>query len=353
MDSNKNNNIDYALGTYTYSVHDFAPQKLFDMITDIRVSKPYVIADTAKKRKRRSSLTNDGKLVILACDHPARNVTSVGKNPAAMGDRTDYLGRILRVITSDEIDGAMTTPDIMDDLFIVDYIYREKCGKSFLDNKVLAGCMNRSGLAGFKYELDDMVTAFDAESIHELGLDASKILLRLEKQSEESIKTLRYCSDAINECNKYNIPIMIEPLPVELTGDGLGYRTKMDKVSLIQTIGVASALGSSTRNHWIKIPYIEGYEEVVKSTTMPILMLGGASEGSPVNTVKNFAAGMGAGSNVRGALVGRNVLYPGKDDPRSVGCAISKIVHEGISVTEALSYIKGSRGGDMEFFKFI
>jgi DhnA-type fructose-1,6-bisphosphate aldolase and related enzymes len=343
--------VNYAIGKYAYTPREFTPEKLFDMITDIRVSKPYVIADEAKKRKKRESLTLDGKLVILACDHPGRHVTSVGSNPVAMGIRTDYLSRILRVLSSDEIDGVMTTPDIMDDLFIINYIYGEYCGKSFLDNKVLVGCMNRSGLAGFQYEMDDMMTAYDAATMHEMGFDASKILLRLDKDkhSKESIKTLGYCAKAINECNKYNLPIMIEPLPVELSQDGTSYKIKMNKESLIQTIGVASALGSSSRNHWIKIPYVDGYDMVVKSTTMPILMLGGASEGSPINTIENFERGMGAGRNVRGALVGRNVLYPGNDDPMAVAIAISRVVHKNYSAAEAVSYLAGIRNSSMDF----
>lgn len=345
------NNIDvnYAIGSYVFVDREFTPETLFDMITDIRVSKPYIIADEAKLRKRRDKLTEDGKLIILACDHPARHVTSVGSDPVRMGNRNDYLSRIVRVLVSDEIDGVMATPDLIDDLFIINYMIKESGGESFLDNKVLVGCMNRSGLSGFKYEMDDMVTAYTAEAMHEMNLDASKILLRLDKDwhSRESIKTLGYCAKAINECNKYNLPIMIEPLPVEQLENGTGYRVKMDKDSMIQTIGVASALGSSTKGHWIKIPYVEGYDKVVKSTTMPILMLGGAPEGSPINTIENFTRGMGAGKNVRGALVGRNVLYPGSDDPQAVAVAISRIIHKNYTAVQAVSYTRENRGKDI------
>lgn len=343
--------VNYAIGNYVFVNREFAPEKLFDMITDIRVTKPNVIADEAQRRKVRETLTYDGKLIILACDHPARHVTSVGSDPVRMGNRTDYLGRILRVMISDEVDGVMATPDLMDDLFIINYIYREYTGQSFLDNKVLVGCMNRAGLNGFKYEMDDRMTAYDAETMHAMKIDASKILLRLDKDwhSKESIMTLGYCAKAINDCNKYNIPIMIEPLPVEQAENGAAYKVKMEKNALIQTIGVASALGSSTKGHWIKIPYVDGYDEVVKSTTMPILMLGGAPEGSPINTIENFERGLGTGRNVRGALVGRNVLYPGNDDPQAVAVAISRLVHKNYDSTQAVSYIRENRGKGIDF----
>jgi DhnA family fructose-bisphosphate aldolase class Ia len=46
---------------------------------------------------------------------------------------------------------------------------------------------------------------------------------------------------------------------------------------------------------------------------------------------------MAAGANVRGALVGRNVLYPGDDDPRAVAEAVGGIVHQGWTVEQAMN----------------
>jgi hypothetical protein len=56
-----------------------------------------------------------------------------------MGNRYDFLGRILRVVTSPEIDGVMGTTDIIEDLLIVDQLFIERGGRSFLDNKILLG----------------------------------------------------------------------------------------------------------------------------------------------------------------------------------------------------------------------
>ena len=44
-----------------------------------------------------------------------------------------------------------------------------------------------------------------------------------------------------------------------------------------------------------------------------------------------------AGANVRGALVGRNVLYPGAEDPLAMAEAVVGIVHEGWTVERALA----------------
>ena len=77
-------------------------------------------------------------------------------------------------------------------------------------------------------------------------------------------------------------------------------------------------------------------------------MLGGASKGSPIETVESFEKGMGAGANVRGALVGRNILYPGVDDPMAVAAAVSRVVHEDYSTLAAIKYLASIRGTDLE-----
>ena len=117
---------------------------------------------------------------------------------------------------------------------------------------------------------------------------------------------------------------------------------------LIKTIGVASALGDSSMNLWLKIPYCEGYDRVVRATTLPLLMLGGESSGDPTGVIQDFVNGMKAGKNVRGALVGRNVTFPGNDDPRAVASAIHGVVHKGWSAPEAVEHLLQVRNQEMD-----
>ena len=46
------------------------------------------------------------------------------------------------MITSEEFDGVMGTTDILEDLFLVNYLLKGMGKKPFLDGKVLLGCMN-------------------------------------------------------------------------------------------------------------------------------------------------------------------------------------------------------------------
>lgn len=336
----------YSIGTYEFKSKEFFPEDIFSKITDIRVSNPGLIEKIAASRKRRPALTTDGRLTILAADHPARMVTRVGDDPVRMGDRHELLSRILRVVTSPEIDGIMGTPDIIEELMVVDYLYQEAGGESFLANKVLLGCMNRGGLAGVSFEMDDRMTAYTAPGIKKMRLDGAKIMFRLEVTESASGLTIEYCSKVINELADLGIPVFLEALAV--VKEGGAYKTRKNSEDLIKVIGVASGLGYTSAMTWLKIPYCDNYEAVARATTCPILMLGGESKGDPTPTIEEFAKGMKAGPTIRGALVGRNVTFPGNDDPRAVACAINGIVHRGFSAEEAVDYLMSKRGTGMD-----
>ncbi len=337
----------YSIGDYEFDVEEFFPRYIFDMITDVRVNARDIVREEARARKRREHIAGkDGRLTILAADHPARRITKSGDDPLIMGDRLSYLGRLLRVITNPEFDGIMGTPDIIEDLFIVSHLVRKGGGPGFLDGKVILGCMNRGGLSGVAFEMDDKFTAFTVESIKELRLDGSKIMFRLDIHSPESGKTIMYCANAVNECNKAGITTFLEPLPVEATDTG--YKTLKNAEDLVKIVGIASALGGTSMNTWLKIPYCDNYHLVARASTCPKLMLGGESKGDPTPTITEFVQGMKAGKSIRGALVGRNVHHPGKDDPLAVALAINGVVHQGFSVEQAVDHLMESRGKGMD-----
>jgi hypothetical protein len=188
----------YQIGSYTFTPQAFFPRELFDRLTDVRVTRPQVVEEEARARTRRPRLTTDGRLVILAADHPARGVAGVGGDPIAMGNRWGLLSRILRVVTTPEVDGVMATPDIIEELFIISRLVRESGGPPLLDGKVLLGCMNRGGLAGAAFEMDDRMTAFTPDLIGQLSLDGANLMFRLEPSEPSSGWTIEYCARAID-----------------------------------------------------------------------------------------------------------------------------------------------------------
>ena len=315
---------------------------IFDQITKVRAEQPDLVVAEAEARERRPTLTLDGKLTILAADHLARMVTNLGDNPVGMGDRQQYLGRVLRVMTTPGIDGVMGTTDILEDLLIINHLVKEAGGPGFLDGRLMIGCMNRSGLAGSAWEMDDRMSSWTAESLSMMRLDGAKVMFRLcLEEPELSNRTMEYCYQAINDCNELGIPTFLEPIPVKHV-EGK-YVFQRDYVSLIKTVSVAYGMGDSSRYLWLKIPYGDQYELVARAVTCPLLMLGGESTGDPTGIIQQFEAGMKAGNNIRGALVGRNITFPGQDDPLAVALAVNAVVHEGATVEQAVEVLMGRR----------
>src|SRR3972149_1276822 len=267
----------YEIGNYEFRPEAFFPRALFARTREPRVTRPEVIEGEAAARRRRERLTTDGRLTILAADHPARMVLGVGDDPAAMGHRWGLLARILRGLHTEELDGVMATPDIVEELLIVNRLDKELGGPGFLDHKVLLGCMNRGGLAGAGFELDDRMTGYTPERIAALRLDGAKMMFRLDPGDPASLWTIEYCVRAIDECHGRGIPVFLEALYIE-RADGKPKAAKHAD-ALIRVVSVATGLGASTALTWLKIPYCEHYERVAQATTCPILMLGGGAGG--------------------------------------------------------------------------
>jgi hypothetical protein len=336
---------------------DFLPASVLAQLTGIRVSDPDRSLRVAGARKRRARLTIDGKLNLLAADHPARRVLRVGDDPLAMADRHDYLARIVRVLQSDLVDGVLATMDILEDLLLLHDLSGKAGGPALLDDKVLVASLNRGGLLGAGWELDDPITGATPATCAAWGLDGAKMLLRLCDDDPGSLKTLLAAARAISELNALGLPMFLEPLPVVKSEQG--FKVVKTGEALAKLAGVASALGDSSRYLWLKLPYCENYEMVTRATTLPILLLGGEAVGEATPFLREVAAGLAIGASVsgregrrllvtgpvRGALVGRNVLYPGAEDPLVVAEAVGGIVHRGWQVEQALALARDAAGG--------
>lgn len=310
----------------SFSSKTFFPDSLLHAVIDARVERPTLALDAAEARKRRTSLTLDGRLNIIAADHPARYVSNVGSNILGMADRRDYLARILRVLVSEGVDGVMASMDILEDLLLVDGLRAERDLPPLLDHKLLIASFNRGGLAGAAWELDDPMTGPDATVCRQFHLDGAKTLLRVDLNEAASLKTIVACAEAITHCNTLELPMFLEPLPVAKTDKG--YPVTKTAEAVARLAGVASALGDSSRNLWLKLPYTEDFATVASSTTLPILLLGGESAGNPKPFLEQLHTAMNSGYNVRGAMVGRNVLFPGDGDPGVIARAAGAIIHD-------------------------
>src|SRR5579871_1103581 len=133
----------------------------FEALRELRARRPELIAARAAERRRRPLLGADGRLMIVAADHPARGSLGVRGVANAMANRYDLLRRLLVALSRPGVDGLLATADIIEDLLLL----------GALEDKVVFGSMNRGGLQGASFELDDRFTAYDAATIAAMGLD--------------------------------------------------------------------------------------------------------------------------------------------------------------------------------------
>jgi len=319
-----------------FSKEELIPAELFARITDIRVSSPDFVVEIAGNRDRRGTFAPAGRINIVAADHPARGSVAVGDEPFAMADRHELLARLVYVLRSEWVDGVLGSMDLLEELLILhDLLEGEDRG--FLDEKLMIASLNRGGHPGAVWELNDPITGTDAATCIEMNLDAAKMLLRMDKTSEDSLKTLLACAEGVREMSREGLPIFLEPLPVKKEGGT--YSVLKDPDLLVELASITAALGNTSRYTWLKLPFTDDFERVTGSTTLPIVILGGGRSSDIKGLLDNLDRALSAGPQVRGAMFGRNVLFPGSVDSLKLSEAIGRLVHGENSLKEVVDIV--------------
>ena len=286
----------------------------FEALRRIRAEKPDQVSAAFHSRTKRELLGDDGKLFIVAADHPARGALAVGDNPTAMANRYELLERMAIALSRPGVDGVLGTPDIIDDLAAL----------GLLDNMIVVGSMNRGGLRGASFEMDDRYTGYDVASMVERGVDFAKTLVRINLADAGTAPTLEATAKAVNEAAAAKLPIMLEPFMSNWVDGKVVNDLSTDAV--IQSIGIAAGLGNDSAYTWMKLPVVEDMERVMESTTLPTLLLGGDNGGDPDATYASWQNAL-ALPGVRGLTVGRTLLYPHDDDVAAAVDIAANMVH--------------------------
>lgn len=284
-------------------------------LLEVRARRPELIAETAAARRRRPLLADDGRTCIIAADHPARAALKVGSDPLAMARRRDLLERLMVALAQPGVDGVLGTPDLLEDLLLL----------GALDGRIAIGSMNRGGLPGAAWELDDRFTAYDAGAIARDGLDGGKMLLRLALNDPGTAATLEGCSRAVTELAARKLVAMVEPLPACREPDGT-VRISKEPDELVRLIGVASGLGNTSAYTWLKVHVTRDMERVLEATTLPTLLLGGDPGDRPAEVFEGWKRALRI-PQVRGLVAGRALLYPPDGDVAAAVAAATRLVH--------------------------
>ncbi|MFE0100275.1 deoxyribose-phosphate aldolase [Streptomyces sp. NPDC059009] len=283
-----------------------------------RARHPEAIAEAAARRPRRPLLGRSGRLLIVAADHPARGALGVGRDPLAMAHRTDLLQRLCLALSRPGVDGVLATADILEDLLLL----------GALDGKVVMGSMNRGGLAGAAFELDDRFTGYRPQDLARIGFDAGKLLLRVDHRDPGSLDTLHAAARAVDAMAEHRLPVFVEPFLSRREGDGGRregsgvLRNDLSPEAVITSIAIASGLGGTSAYTWLKVPVTRNPDDmarVLETSTLPAVLLGGdvgddRNGANDEDAVYEKWRGALQLPTVQGLVAGRALLYPPDGD---------------------------------------
>ena len=285
-------------------------------LVDARVHEPERIAGAYAGRRRRETLTRDGMLFIVAADHTARGMVALGSNRLAMANRRQTLDGLLTALAHPRVDGVLASADIMDDLALL----------GALDDRVAVGTMNRGGLAGVRWTLDDRFTAYDTRHLVASNLDAGKMLLRIDDNDAACAPTLEACAHAVQELADHKMLAMVEPIPYTTDGNGAAVWDH-DPDKLLRAVGVSAGLAASSAYTWLKIQATDDIATVAAMTTQPLLLLGGAPGPDPAATFALWERCL-AQPSVKGLVIGRSLLYPPDGDVAGAVATAARLVEQ-------------------------
>ena len=284
-------------------------------LTAVRRHDPGAVERAWQARRRRPLLGAADQLLIVAADHMARGALGVRDDRMAMASRPEVLERLAIALTRPGVDGVLGTPDVLEDLLLM----------GLLDDKVVVGSMNRGGLQGASFELDDRFTGYRARDIARNRLDGGKMLTRICLADDGTAPTLQASAQAITELAEAGVMAMIEPFWSVRADDGR-VRNLLDPDSVITSVHVASGLGATSAYTWLKLPVVDDMERVLEATTLPTLMLGGDPTGRPDDTYATWARALACPA-AAGLVVGRALLFPPDGDVAAAVDVAAGLVH--------------------------
>jgi DhnA family fructose-bisphosphate aldolase class Ia len=297
---------------------DAAPVPLcrdYAEVTELRSHDPAAIGRALRERRRRPAfLPPDGRLMLIAADHPARGALAAQGRPTAMSSRTDMLDRLRAALARPGVDGLLATADVAEDLVLL----------GALEEKVVVASMNRGGLAGASFELDDRMTGYDVAGVVEAGFEAAKMLTRIDLDDPGTVTLLETAGRTVSELARAGLVAMLEPFLSRRVDGRVVNDLSPDAV--IRSVHIAQGLGATSAWTWLKLPVVAEMERVMDATTLPTLLLGGDPSGRPEETYAGWRDALALPS-VRGLVIGRTLLYPPDDDVAGAVDTAVTLVH--------------------------
>jgi DhnA family fructose-bisphosphate aldolase class Ia len=254
-------------------------------------------------------MTRSGPLptptVILAADHRARGVVTTE-------NYRDYLGALAQALPS--CDGILATAQPLADLGVGGHL--TPAHRTYLS-------LNRTGLAGSVFELDDRLVASVPRAAAD-GWTGVKHMTRIDLADPLTAPALELLGQVLEQARAAALEALVEPLAWR---EG---RVARDTDSIVFAAVVAHDIGAPVIK--VPVPAVAAGSErtravarVVASVGVPVLFLGGplGDAGRPpiLDEVRDVMAGGGSGM-----AIGRAVYQD--PDPAEMAGLIAALVHQ-------------------------
>ena len=190
--------------------------------------------------------------MIVACDHPARGALGASGQPDRDGRPLELLDRLVTALSRPGVDGLLATADIAEDLLLL----------GALEGKLVFSSMNRGGLQGSAFEMDDRITGYDVRGTVEARFDGAKMLTRIDLDDPGTVATLETCGRAVTELNRAGRIAMVEPFMSSRVGSAKVVND-LSPDAVIKSVAIAQGLGASSAYTWMKLPVVDEMERVM------------------------------------------------------------------------------------------
>jgi len=244
--------------------------------------------------------------MVLAADHRARGVMTIERYG-------DYLVALAEALP--HCDGILATAQPLGDLARLGHLQTDQ--HTYLS-------VNRTGLAGTAFELDDRLVASVSRAARD-GWSGVKLMTRIDSTDPGGAAALELLGQVLEDARTADLEAMIEPV---WWRDGKMSRVTVD---IVAAAVIAHDIGAPL----LKVPVpdepagperIRAVDRVVGSVGVPVLFLGGPHRapdgGGVVDEARDVMAGGGAG-----LAIGRAILE--EASPSTTARELAEVVHGG------------------------
>jgi len=256
--------------------------------------------------------TPSGNAVFVALDHGL----SLG-SPAGFETPEATLDEVLE----GDPDGVLVGPHFARH-------YRGRLREADTDVVLTADVVTWSTSPGREHGEDVWTPAFDPEFLRELDPAGVKAVLVFGRDDVETFRrNLESIPELAEDLRETGIPLVVEPV---MWGERIPDQLETDPEYVVDALRMGWELGADV----LKAPYtgsVDSFEPIVSNAPVPVMILGGPASGTTREMLESVAGAMDAGA--RGLMIGRTVWK--SDDPSRTIDALTEIVHEGASVSDA------------------